>query len=181
VTQIFTRPDPFAAEIFEPNQGTGAPESLYDMAVALLETVRQAAVTRGVVLPGRQIVYPSPIPTDCEQVAVVFTGWNPTPMPSPDGTSVCHNWRWVAPFTALITRCTPAILGKGPNKALRSVTPEQMLAASKLSSDDSEVLVEAMNHVGEVGADVSIAANPPSGGYQTVELNVSLISGGSFR
>jgi hypothetical protein len=188
MTQTFSRPDPFAGEHNEPSQmaaggfganpGTGAPETLYEMAQALLDIVRAAAVTRGIALPERQLVYPSPIPADCEQVAVLFTGWNPTPMPSPDGTTLCHMWRWVAPFSAIITRCTPAVLGKG--KALRQVTPDQMLAAARIASDDSEVLLEAMNGIGEVGADVSVAANPPSGGFQTVELNVSLISGGSF-
>jgi hypothetical protein len=186
MTQVFQRSDPFAEPLaHDPlqtpegfNPGTGAPETLYDMAQALLDIVLAAGVAKGITLPSRRLVYPSPIPADCEQVAVLFTGWNPTPMPAPDGTSICHNWRWVAPFSAIITRCTPAIPGKG--KALRHVDASQMHLAAKIASDDSEVMLEAMNRIGEVGADVSLAANPPQGGFQTVELNVSLISGGSF-
>jgi hypothetical protein len=55
-----------------------------------------------------------------------------------------------------------------------------MLAASKLPATTPRCCWRSINRLGEIGADVSIVANPPSGGYQTVELNVSLVSGGSF-
>jgi hypothetical protein len=190
MTQSFTRLDPYVTEtVSEPHQaarmafgaalGTGAPETLDEMGHALLDIVRQAAVAKGVTLPARQMVYPAPIPADCEQVAVLFTGWNVTPIQD-GGTTICKPWRWIAPYSVIITRCTPAIMGKGPNRALKHVTTEQMDAAAKLASDDTEVLLETMNRLGEVGSDVSLVANAPSGGYQTVELNVPLISGGSF-
>lgn len=187
MTQSFARMDPFYEELAaaqaqaaEEGSGaslsTGAPETLDAMGHALLEIVQAAAVARGVTLPSRQLVYPAPIPADCEQVAVLFTEWSPTP--APDGPTICKPWRWIAPFSVVITRCTPALPAK--TKPLSSVPVESMMAAAKLASDDTEVFLEAMNRLGEVGSDVSIVANAPQGGMQTVEWNVPLISGGSF-
>jgi len=158
------------------SQSTGAPETLDAMGHALLEIVEQAAVARGVQLPARRVVYPAPIPADCEQVAVLFTEWSPTP--GQDGPTICQPWRWIAPFSVAITRCTPA--APKMNKPLSSVTVEAMMAAAKLASDDAEVFLEAMTRLSEVGSDVSIVTNAPQGGMQTVEWNVPLISGGSF-
>lgn len=199
MTQVFGRPDPFAQEqaqvdalkATEPvvrgiSLGTGAPETLEEMGSALLETIRSSAVAKGVVLPSRQGVYMAPIPADCEQVVVLFTGWNPTPAGDTTGTVICKPWRWLAPMSAIITRCTPAIPGKtaklsGQQQgALKLVTPDQLNAAAKIASDDAEVFLEVLNRMGEIGGDTSIVANPPQGGYQTVELNISLVSGSSF-
>lgn len=181
MTQSFSRADPFAAEgsaelYPELGTGTGAPETLADMGAALLEIVEAAALAKGVTLPARRSVYTAPIPADCEQVAVLFTGWNPTP--AADGPTICRPWRWIANYSVIITRCTPAMPGK--TKGLASVTVAQLNASSQLASDDAEVFLEAMNRLNEVGADVSIVTNSPQGGFQTVELNVPLISGGSF-
>lgn len=189
MTQVFSRADPFAAEAveidaakreagFTASVSTGAPETLEEMGHALLDLIVAAALAKGVALPGRQSVYMAPIPADCEQVAVLFSGWNPTP--AVDSPTICKPWRWIAGYSAIITRCTPAILGKGKEAALRHVTVAQLNAASAIASTDSEVFLEVMNRLGEVGGDVNIVANPPSGGFQTVELNVPLISGSSF-
>lgn len=198
MTQVYSRPDPYAAEqvqvdalkAAEPavrglSLGTGQPETLEEMAHALLELIRAAALAKGITLPARQGVYMAPIPADCEQVIVLVTGWNPTPAGDTTGTVICKPWRWLAPMSVIITRCTPAIPGKtskiaGQQAALKMVTPDQLNAAAKLASDDAEVCLEAVNRLGEIGGDTSIVANPPSGGFQTVELNVSLVSGGSF-
>jgi hypothetical protein len=188
MTQVYARPDPFAAE--EPalealrrqegvdgNLGTGAPETLEEMGHALLELIRAAAVDKGVVLPDRQSVYMAPIPADCAQVAVLFTSWNPTPV-GDGGVVICQPWRWLAPMSAIITRCTPAVPGK--NKSLGTVTVDQLNAAAAVASADAEVLLAVVNRLHEIGSDTSVVTNAPSGGYQTVELNVSLVSGGSF-
>jgi hypothetical protein len=55
------------------------------------------------------------------------------------------------------------------------------MQAGRIASRDAEVLLEVLNRIpGEVGSDVGVVTNAPSGGFQTVELNVSLISGGSL-
>jgi hypothetical protein len=204
VTQAFRRRDPFAEEQVQVDAlrqaepqvrgislGTGAPETLDEMAHALLEVIRGAAVAKGVTLPSRQGIYMAPIPADCEQCIVLFTGWNITPATGDaSGTTVCRDWRWLAPMSAIITRCTPAIPPPAAGRAaklterapgpLNTVAPSQLEAAARIASDDSEVFLEVINRLGEIGSDVSLVANPPSGAYQTVELNLSLVSGGSF-
>jgi hypothetical protein len=183
---MYSRPDPYAAErltIPDPDVDEAAldraPATLSEMGERLLDIVRAAAVSRGTALPGRQSVYMAPIPADCEQVAVLFTGWNPTP--PPDGPTVCKPWRWLAPYSVIITRCTPAVpkvaRGKGTTVA---PAPEKMIEAARLSSEDAEVLLEVVNRLDEIGGDVSIVANAPSGGFQTVELNVQLLPTGSL-
>ena len=175
---VYSRPDPFALE-----QGLSAPISgaatrqapdvtLASLGEGLLEIVRAAAVSRGVALPARQSVYMAPIPADCEQVAVLFTGWNPEPAPD-GGTIVCDSFRWSAGYSVIITRCTPATVNP------RSKAPpstDQMIAAARLASDDAEVCLEVVSRLTEIGANLSIVTNAPSGNLQTVELNVQLLS-----
>lgn len=186
----FSRADPFAEEVasepfqdargaFGASLGTGAPETLDELCDALLEAIVTAALGKGVALPSRQLVYMAPIPADCEQVAVLFTGWDVTPLQDTTSTTICRPWRWMANVSAIITRCTPAMPAK--NNPLKTVPVARMNAASKMASDDSEIFLEVLQHIGEIGAGVTIIANPPQGGFQTAELNVSLISGGSFR
>ena len=184
---MYSRPDPYEAErlegVADPDRDEAAldrpPATLSDMAERLLDVLRAAAVARGVLLPGRQAVYMAPIPADCEQAAVLFTGWNPTPQP--DGPTVCMPWRWMAPMSVIITRCTPAMPIATRGKATTAAPPaEKMTAAARIASADSEVMLEVLNRLDEIGADVSVVANPPSGGFQTVELNVQLLPTGSL-
>jgi hypothetical protein len=185
----FTRPNPFDAELIEgppiraASPGGNYAETLEEMGKRLIQRVAEAAVGKGIDLPSRQAFYMAPIPADCEQVAALFTGWNPWPIQ--DGPTICQPWRWLANFSVLITRCTPAVPGKahrvtGANSSIKTVSVAQLEAAAKLASDDAEVLLAVVNSLVEIGADTSIVTNAPSGGYQTVELNVPLISGGSI-
>lgn len=173
---MYSRPDPFAAlaapDLARATDAAGQPvDTLSGMGEALLDLVGQAAVARGVALPARQTVYMAPIPADCEQVAVLFSGWNPTP--GLEGPTDCRTFRWLAGYSVIITRCTPAVQrGKG------LVAPEAMTEAARIASADSEVLLEVVNRLDEVGPDLSVVANPPHGGFQTVELNVQLLSTG---
>jgi hypothetical protein len=184
-TPTFSRFDPFAEEaarlgaerVAAGLSSTGRAETIEDMAQRLLDVTVQAALAKGIALPDRQLVYPAPIPADCEQVAVLFTGFNPTPVQDGNPT-VCQPWRWIAPMSVIITRCTPAVPGKG--RALKTVPVELMVAAAKIASDDAEVLAEVVNRLDEIGSDTTIVTNAPSGGMQTVELNVPLVSGGSI-
>lgn len=182
---MYSRADPFAAE-----QQAGVPDpdldeallnrppmTLSDIGETLLDLVRMAALAKGVALPDRQIVYPAPIPADCEQVAVLFTGWNPTP--PPEGPTVCKPWRWMAPMSVIITRCTPAMPVKRGAKTL-APEPGAMIEAARLASADSEVFLEVLNRLDEVGGDVGVVVNAPEGGFQTVELNVQMLPTGSL-
>lgn len=189
MTTSFSRPDPFAAEyaeldpIHQPDGTTqpspnGYAETLEEMGQRLLVKVNEAALHKGVTLPNRQLVYPAPIPADCEQVAVLFTQFTPTPIQDAGSTVMCKTWRWIAPFSVIITRCTPAMPGKG--RGIKMVDPKQMMAAAKIASDDAEILVNVITRLGEIGPDATVVTNAPSGGFQTVELNVPLISGGSL-
>jgi hypothetical protein len=136
-------------------------------------------VAKGVPLPGRQSVYMAPIPADCEQVAVLFTGWNLTP--PPEGPVVCLPGRWMGSYSAIITRCTPAMPQQTRGRAATTAPePAKMTEAARMASRDAEVFLETLTRLDEIGAEVSIVTNPPSGGFQTVELNVQLLAVGSF-
>jgi hypothetical protein len=180
----FTRASPFDVDIEQgppirdASPGTGYAETLEEMGTRLIQRVAEVAVGKGIDLPTRQSFYMAPIPADCEQVAALFTGWNPWPIQ--DGPTICQPWRWLANFSVIITRCTPAIPGKGIKAAAHTVPVEKMIAAAKMASDDAEILLAVVNSLNEIGADTSVVTNAPSGGYQTVELNVPLISGGSI-
>jgi hypothetical protein len=180
----YTRADPFAAELnnqplstplLADTASSGSVDTLSDMGEALLEIVRSAAVECGVTLPARQSVYMAPIPADCEQVAVLFSGWDPSPAPS--APIVCRPFRWMAGYSVIITRCTPAV--PNPKAKQAPVTAERMVEAARLASKDAEVMLAVVNRLGEVGSDLSVVTQPPSGGLQTVELNVQLMSVGS--
>lgn len=183
---MYSRPDPYAAELAAASapltegsisDSDGQPvDTLSEMGEALLEIVRASAVTKGVTLPARQSVYMAPIPADCEQAAVLFSGWNPTP--APDGPTVCAEFRWMAGYSVIITRCTPAVL-RGP-KGKQVVPMEMMTEAARIASADAEIMLEVVRRLGEIGPDVSVVAQPPSGGLQTVELNIQLLPAGSF-
>lgn len=179
----FSRPSPFDADIEQGppirtvSPGTGYAETLEEMGKRLIQRVAEAATGKGIDLPTRQAYYMAPIPADCEQVAALFTGWNPTP--AQDGPTICQPWRWLANFSVIITRCTPAIPGR-KGGSLKTVTVPQLTAAAKMASDDAEILLAVVNSLDEIGADTTIVTNAPSGGYQTVELNVPLLSGGSL-
>jgi hypothetical protein len=128
-------------------------------------------VAKGVTLPARQMVYPAPIPADCEQVAVLFTGWNVTPIQ--DGRH--DHLPALALDRALLGDHHPLHPGdprQGPEPGPEARRTEPDGRGGQDRQRRLRGLLEAMNRLGEVGSDVSLVANPPSGGYQTVELNV---------
>jgi len=186
VTVEFSRPDPFAAEeevlaeVADSVRLTAeipAVDTLAGMGASLLDIVVASAAGLSVALPGRQIVYMAPIPADCEQVAVLFNGW--TPWPLQIGPTVRERpFRWMAGFSVAITRNSPAVPAKQGLK--KAVTPDAMMAASRIASDDSEVLLGAVGRLAEVGPDLTVVAHAPQGAMQTVELNVQLFPSGSF-
>lgn len=150
-------------------------DTLYGMAESLLGLVVSTFNAEGVTPPSRQVVYMSPIPADCEQVAVLFSGWDP--YPSPEGPQSCVRFRWLANFSVIVTRCTPAIVKNAGGMRPTAPSVDMMKAAAKIASDDAECLLTAVLGLDEVGG-VGIITGPPSGGLQTVELNLQIPAGG---
>lgn len=149
-------------------------QTLYEMAYRLMNLVQANFAGAGIPLPERSVIYPSPIPADCEQVAVLFTGW--TPYPQSDGPQVCEGFRWMGDFSVIVTRCTPALV---PKTATKTLTPaaEKMHEAALMASQDAEVLLAVLHDLGEF-ASPSVTVQSPVGGLQTTEMDVQIPVGG---
>jgi len=152
---------------------TPFPDTLYGMAEALLARMEVCFLGRGLTLPERKIIYMSPIVQDCEQAAVVFSGWVPTPVW--DGTIMCDAFRWLANFSCLVTRCTPAVPTK--NGGTPSVAKQR--EAAQISSADAEAMLCVVSTVGEIGPELQVITHAPQGGLQTVELILNLPAAGA--
>lgn len=150
-------------------------ETLYDMAELLLLRIGSCFTEKGVALPERQIIYMTPAVADCEQVLVMFTGW--TPDQQWDGTTTCNSFRWLAGFSLVITRCSPAI----PSRKGTAPTVQQMNAAARMASIDAEGLLCVVNSVGELGTDLSIITTAPQGGFQSVECDLQIPAFGGLE
>ena len=179
----FSRPDPFEAEARVERAiavtGTApAVDTLAGMGAALLDMVRASAAQLLIDLPTRQMVYMAPIPADCEQVGVLFSGWNIWPVQITPSVPT-RQMRWMAGFSVIITRTSPAV-ANGKTGLKKAVPPDAMIAASNIASADAEVLLGVVNRLSEIGPDVSVVAHAPQGTLQTVELNVQLLSTGSL-
>lgn len=165
-------------------RGTRTIEPLPDLRTLVLmgQDILQRALScfasQGVVAPTRQVVYMAPIPADCEQVAVLFSGWSP--MPFLEGLSHCDTYRWVANFSVVITRCTPAIaVGKLGKQTAPS--PELMIKAAEIASADAEVLLCLVASIDEVGPELEVLTPAPQGGMQTVELTFQIPAYGGLE
>lgn len=151
------------------------PGMLYRMGEALLNTTVSVLMEHGLAVPGRRFVYPGTIPADCELLAVLFTGWTSDAYSPPIGMVSCADYLWVAGFSVVIVRCTPAL----PTQKGKPPTAEMMSRAAMIASRDAEALTDVVAAVGEHGGGVSVVTGPPSGGMQTVELDIQLPYGGS--
>ncbi|MGV1079720.1 MAG: hypothetical protein ACOYD1_07690 [Candidatus Nanopelagicales bacterium] len=151
--------------------GGGSDSTLYGMATHLLGLVESVYQSEGVGLPERRVLYMSPIPADCEQVAVLFTGWSP--YPTFDGPVSCQRYRWMGDFSVIVTRCTPAMA-----KGTKNLTPpaEKMSDAALLASTDAEMMLKVLEHIEEF-ATPQVIVQSPTGGLQTTELNVQIPAG----
>lgn len=132
----------------------------------LMQRVLSCFTEQGVTPPDRQIVYMAPIPVDCEQVAVLFSGWEA--WPPWDGLTHCDLYRWVANFSISISRCTPAV---SVGKRTTAPSAELMLSAAQIASADAEVLLCVVASVDEIGPQLELLTPAPQGGFQTVELS----------
>lgn len=142
--------------------------TLFDMGKLIISRIEEIAITLGVELPERRIIYPSPVPVDCAQVAVVLLGWQPTVQN--DTYVSCQRFKWAGNFAVQITRCTPAVSRR------RSELPaaQDMIEAARIASDDSDILVELVRSFTEIGPEMALQLAAPDGGFQTVQLTVSL-------
>lgn len=142
----------------------GPTASLFGMAKEILAVAEQSLLQLGLPLPARRFVYPSPVAVDCEQLAVVFSGWSVQP-PLTESTS-CSAFRWFGMFGVGISRPTPALQG-----SRSAPTVDAMEAAALLSSNDAEALLLVAAGFVEL-ADISLQTPAPEGGYQTTSLSV---------
>lgn len=143
--------------------------TLMTMAQEVLVRLRNSAAERGVTLPVRQFIYPTSVPIDCEQVAVMFGGWVGDPLEV--GMTACLRFRWCAQIGVAIGRCTPAM----PSRGSTSAPPvERMNAAAQMASDDAELLIHLVSTFGEIGSDLILTTPEPDGGFQAVMLQVTL-------
>lgn len=149
--------------------------TLYDMAEILLARVRQAFAQRGVVLPGRQIIYLSPVPVDCEQLGVLISGW--VPLPSWEGLVGCQQIKWCGAFTIVISRASPAM----PKGGKSAPSVEAMNKAARIGSEDAEGLLAVCNGLGEVGPEFALELGAPEGGFQTSAMTLQVPAFGGLE
>lgn len=148
--------------------------SLYQMAEILLNRTRQVFESRGVLLPNRQIIYLAPLPVDCEQLAVLISGWVPTP--GFETTMRCSTVRWMGQFDVIVSRPTPAVSGgKTAPKA------EQMSRAAKVASDDMDCLLDVVRGLGEIGAEFQLETAAPQGNFQTSAASLQIPAFGGLE
>lgn len=147
-------------------------DTLYEMAESLLGTTEQALLKRRLTIPARKVIYMGTIPADCEQLAVVFSTWTPTP--PIEGLTVCLNYRWLGAFTVLITRgCVPMVSKSGSPPSAASMSDAALVA-----SNDANALLDVVASIGEHGGDVSVSTGAPQGGLQSTVLQIDLPIGG---
>jgi hypothetical protein len=117
-------------------------------------------------IPARQIIYMTPIPPDCEQVAVLFDGWQAYP---PDaGMQVCSTFRWTARLMVMITRKSCAV----PTQEGRLPAPELMTRAAEVSAIDAELMLGVVAALDELDATVTVETPSVDGGLQSVVLSL---------
>ena len=148
--------------------------TLFEMGKIILERMESIAATLGMDLPERRVIYPSPVPVDCAQVAVVMLGWQPTVIA--DGYIGCQQFKWAGNFAIAITRCTPAVSKRRNELPAAS----DMIEAGRIASDDSDILVELVRSFSEIGPEMALQLAAPDGGFQTVQLTVSLPATGGL-
>jgi len=140
----------------------------YDIAEELLRRTNKLAADLGVVLPSRQVICAGGAVYDCEQVAVMLTGW--TPMDQEGLGNPC-NRLWAAGFVIGIVRKAPAAPGDGGRKA---PTAEAVSQGGAMASDDSEVLLALASTLDVVGDGLDLTVGIPEGGVQATLLTVSV-------
>lgn len=148
--------------------------TLYEMAENILARTVQAFAQRGVELPSRQLVYIAPLPVDCEQVAVLISGWVPDPPPT--GLTVCQDFRWCGTFDIVVSRASPAT-----PRGNKAPTTDSMIQSAQIASEDAECVLAVVRGLGEIGPDFTLAVGAPQGGYQTVVCTVQVPAAGGLE
>lgn len=144
--------------------------TLVSMAREILAALEQVALSAGVDLPDRRVVYMTPLPADCAQAGVLFSGWQLEN--TNDDMVVCQNERWLGRFSVLITRNSPAIPADEQNPKPPSTA--KMLQAAMIASQDAELLISLLSGLGEVSGSATIETPATEGGLQSVLLSVLL-------
>lgn len=142
--------------------------NLYAMAEELMTRVTDAAARLAVSLPSRKVIYMSPVPVDCAQVTVCIIGWIPTH--HSDGYINCQTFKWAGHFSVIITRVTCAV----PGRDGQAPKAELMKQAAEQASDDADVMVALVQGLEEIGPEISLITGAPEGGFQSVELSITV-------
>lgn len=170
MTQVYSRGNPDLTAAV----GPARPDGLFEMAEAVLGRLRSVAVGAGVQLPVKQVIYPSQVPVDCDQVSVLLQGW--APHVQAGVFMSCQTFKWAAILQVAITRCSPG----GPDKRGKLPTAEAMTDAARIASKDATLLQNLVATFEEIGPEITLLVQPPDGGFQTVELTVTLTAFGSL-
>lgn len=145
---------------------------LFDLGQHVLDVAVQRFAEAEIALPDRQLVYMTPIPGDCAQVAVLMGTWALNP--PLEGPGPCTNSRWYGSFTLVVMRDCPAM----PSARGKPPTVDNMERSAKIASDDVEVLTLIAESFPFVdGIEIRIGA--PSGGLQRVELDLQIPAEGA--
>lgn len=148
--------------------------TLFEMAENILARTVQAFAQRGVALPDRQIIYIAPLPVDCEQVAVLISGW--VPDPAPIGLTTCQDFRWCGIFDIVVSRAAPAV-----PKGRSAPTAQQMNESARIASEDAECVLAVVRGLSEIGPDFTFTVGAPQGGFQTVVCSVEVPAAGGLE
>lgn len=148
--------------------------TLYEMAEMLLNRARQSFEQLGILLPARQIIYLAPLPVDCDQLAVLISGWVPTP--GFEITMSCSTVRWMGQFDIIVSRTSPAI-----PKGNKAPSTEQMNQAARIASNDMDGLLDVVRGLGEIGAEFQLETAAPQGGYQTSAASLQIPAFGGLE
>lgn len=143
--------------------------TLMTMARQILTALEGVARSAAVDLPERRVIYMTPMPADCAQVGVLFSGWE---MENNDGGMInCQTARWLGRFTVLITRNSPAI--PSGTQPPTPPTAAQMIAAADMAAGDAELMISLLQSFAEI-AGAAIQTPSVEGGLQSVVLTVLL-------
>lgn len=142
-------------------------DGAYAMGEEILRRINKIAAGVGVTVPDRQVICSGGAAVECEQIAVMLTGW--TPMGN-EVSAVCQRI-WGANITVVIIRKAPAMPDQGGRRA---ASPAAVNDGGALASNDADILVALADTLDVVGDGLLVTIQAPEGGYQATELAVVL-------
>lgn len=142
-------------------------DGAYAMGEEILRRINKIAAALGVTVPDRQVICSGGAAVECEQVAVMLTGW----VPMGQELAVPCQRLWGANVSVVIIRNAPAI---PTQSGRRAPTADAINTGGVLASNDADILVELADTLDVVGDGLLVTIGAPEGGFQTTELAVVL-------